>query len=301
MFYDIFSNIKTNIEKPRSLTRQPLFSINPSSQVCFNSEGKSVGSCLRQVWFDKTGNAEKVNPVSLRGKMAAFSGNWWEDWFINQLKEIHVYEDSNVIATEPSKFVKGLVDVTFTNPITEKIELVEVKTYNGSSWAAAQNIHGTAKIPPKPKLSHLLQAFRYLIIYKEEVEAINICYIDRSCGDWYKHKQFRVTLLEVDDKYHPHIECIHNEELQAHVEFDVSIEGISLAEDKLIEYLSTSEVPPKDYIESYDTSTIIKRYMDGLIPEYIYKKWQKNPDTTPIGDFQCVYCPYYGGSCSSYD
>ena len=300
MFYDIFESIKNNIEKPRSLSRKSLFSINPSNQVCFNDDGKSVGSCIRQVWFDKTGNALKSNTVSLRAKMAAYSGNWWEDWFIDQLKEIRVYEDDGVLATDSSKFVKGLIDVTFTNPNTNKIELVEVKTYNGSSWAAAQNIHGTSKITPKPKMSHLLQSFRYLMIYKSEVEAINICYIDRSCGDWYKQKQFRISILEIDGRHYPNIECVYNDQLYSSIEPDITIEGINEAENKLIEYLSNDEVPPKDYIEQYDSQTIIHKHMKGEIPDYIYKKWQKNPDT-PIGDYQCLYCPYYGGSCSNYD
>lgn len=300
MFYDIFESIKNNIEKPRSLSRKSLFSINPSNQVCFNDDGKSVGSCIRQVWFDKTGNALKSNTVSLRAKMAAYSGNWWEDWFIDQLKEIRVYEDDGVLATDSSKFVKGLIDVTFTNPNTNKIELVEVKTYNGSSWAAAQNIHGTSKITPKPKMSHLLQSFRYLMIYKSEVEAINICYIDRSCGDWYKQKQFRISILEIDGRHYPNIECVYNDQLYSSIEPDITIEGINEAENKLIEYLSNDEVPPKDYIEQYDSQTIIHKHMNGEIPDYIYKKWQKNPDT-PIGDYQCLYCPYYGGSCSNYD
>ena len=301
MFYDIFESIKINIDQSRELTSPSLFNINPSSQVCFNDDGKSVGACLRQIWFDKTKSVTKTNNISLKAKMAGFSGNWWEDWFIDQMKALHIYKDSNVPATDVPRFMKGLVDVVIKNPNSGKVELVEVKTYNGSIWNIAQNIHGSTKVTPKPKMNHLLQSFRYLIVYKEQVEAINICYIDRSCGDWYKHKQFRITLMEIDGRHYPNIECVYNDELYSYVETEVSMEGILEAEDVLIQFFADSTTPPKDYIELYDDQTIIRRYMDGLVPEYLYKKWQTNPDKTPIGDFQCAYCPYYGGACSNYD
>ena len=90
MFYDIFESIKINIDQPRALTSPSLFNINPSSQVCFNDDGKSVGACLRQIWFDKTKSVTKTNNISLKAKMAGFSGNWWEDWFIDQMKALHI-------------------------------------------------------------------------------------------------------------------------------------------------------------------------------------------------------------------
>ena len=299
MFFDIFGEIKNNLEKKPKLKRPSLLTINPSSQVCY-SNGKQMGSCLRQVWLDKTAH-EKTNEISLKARMAAFSGNWWEDWFINQLKELHIYEDSQFIASDPSKLMKGLVDVSFTNPKTNKLELIEVKTYDGSNYYGSQSILGTKSIAPKPRMSHLLQSFRYLMIYADEVEAINLCYIDRACGDWYKYKQFRITLVDVNGKQCPYIEYNWNGVYHSVVDPDVSDVGINEAEDKLLEHLSNNTIPMKEFTEVYTDTQVNDKYLDGDIAKYLYDRWSKDPENNPIGDFQCKYCAFSNGTCKAYD
>lgn len=300
MYFDIFNEIKTNLEKPRALSRPNLLTINPSSQVCYTSEGKQVGSCLRSVWLDKT-NQTKTNAFGLKGRMAAFSGNWWEDWFVNQLKETHLYEDSQIIASDPSRFMKGFIDVSFKNPLSGSTELIEVKTYDGSNYYGAQAVLGTSTAPPAPKVSHLLQAFRYLMVYSEEIEAINLCYIDRACGDWYKYKQFRITFTVLKDRTYPKIETIWKDEYYSYINRDVSKEGIDEAEAKLLSHLMESKIPMKEFQETYSNEVIGTRFLDGEIPKYKYDKWLKDPENNPIGDFQCNYCPFSKGTCKNYD
>lgn len=300
MYYDIFGAIRTNLEKPAKLKRPNLLTINPSSQVCYSPEGVQLGACLRQVWLDKTGQP-KTNTISLKAKMAAFSGNWWEDWFINQLQQVGVYEDDQFVASDPSRFMKGLVDVSIINPLTNKLELIELKTYDGSNYYGAQAVLGTKSINPKPKNSHLLQAFRYLLIYRDEVDAINLCYLDRACGDWYKYKQFRITLIEVDGQICPNIETNWNNEFYSYVAVEVTENGIDTAELKLLEHLSNNLIPMKEFIEVYDDSTVNDKFLDGNIPKYKFEKWSKDPDNNPIGDFQCQYCAFSNGTCKAYD
>ena len=83
--YDVFTKIRNNLETNNRIFSKTLLNLNPSSQVCFNSSGESLGTCLRQVWFTKN-DFEKSNimPVS---NISNFAGNWFEDWFILQLKE----------------------------------------------------------------------------------------------------------------------------------------------------------------------------------------------------------------------
>lgn len=299
MYFDIFNEIKNNLEKPRTLSRPNLLTINPSSQVCYTAEGVQVGSCLRSVWLDKT-NQERTNSFGLKGRMSAFSGNWWEDWFVNQLKETHLYEDSQIIASDPSRFMKGFIDVSFKNPLSGKTELIEVKTYDGSNYYGAQSVLGTSTNPPAPKVSHLLQAFRYLMIYEEEIEAINLCYIDRACGDWYKYKQFRITFTTLNGRTYPKIETIWKEEYYSYINKDVSKEGINEAELKLLEHLMENKIPMKEFHETYPNEVIGTRFLDGEIPKYKYDKWLKDPENNPIGDFQCNYCPFSKGTCKNY-
>lgn len=303
MFYDMFGNIRKNITKEKSLKRPIIGTLNPSSQVCYdiNDNNKQIGACLRQVWFDKT-NQPKTTELNPSTRMAGFSGNWWEEWFINQVKELGIYDDQQINATVPIKMVKGFIDISFMNPnLQGKLELGEVKTYNGSNYSVSQNIAGTAKIKPSPKLAHLLQAYRYLIIYKDEVAAINLFYIDRSCSDWYKNKQYRITLVESKGILYPKIETTWNNEYYTYVETKVSDKGIELAEDELIQYLKSGEVPPKGYIPIYSEDMIEVLFEKGQIPQYLYDRHTKDPTGYPLGDSQCLYCPYNKGTCASYD
>lgn len=300
MFFDIFGEIKSNLDKKSKLSRPNLLTINPSSQVCYSPEGVQLGSCLRSVWLDKTGHT-KTNPIGLKARMAAFSGNWWEDWFIDQLKQTGTYEGSNLTASDPSRFMKGLIDVSMINPKTGNIELIEVKTYDGSNYYGAQAVLGTKAVAPKPKMSHLLQAFRYLLIYRDEVDAINLCYIDRACGDWYKYKQFRITLIDVDGTFSPYIETNWNGALHTFVVAEVTEAGIDEAELSLLSHLSDGTIPMKEFSEAYSDEVVGQRFLDGLIPKYQYDKWIKDPDNNPIGDFQCKYCAFSNGTCKDYD
>lgn len=301
MYLDIFGKIRENLEKPSKLKRPNLLAINPSGQVCYDlATDKQVGSCLRQVWLDKT-NHPKSTTVSLKARMAAFSGNWWEDWFINQLQQVGLYEDSQFIASDPSRYMKGLVDVSITNPETNKLELIEVKTYDGSNYTTAQSILGNRTKKPAPKISHLLQSFRYLMVYKDEVEAINLCYIDRACGDWYKYKQFRISFSEINGNLYPLIETTWNNEYYSYTEMSVSSDGIDKAELKLIDALMSSTIPMKEYVQEYTKEEIEAKFHLGDIPKYAYDKWVKDPTNNPIGDYQCRYCAFNNGACNSYD
>lgn len=300
MFFDIFGEIRKNLEKTPKLKRPNLLTINPSSQVCYGPQDQQLGSCLRSVWLDKT-QQTKTNAISLKARMAAFSGNWWEDWFIDQLKQTHLYESSQFVASDPSRMMKGLVDVSFNNPISGKIELIEVKTYDGSNYIGAQAVLGTKAKAPKPRMSHLLQAFRYLLIYRDDVDAINLCYIDRACGDWYKYKQFRITLVEVDGELSPYIETNWNNSLYTYVEVDVTESGVDKAELSLLDHLAENRIPMKEFKEEYSSEEISQKFLDGDIPKYVYDKWLKEPDANPIGDYQCKFCAFSNGTCKSYD
>ena len=300
MFYDTFGAIRNNITKKPKLDRPKIHTINPSSQSCYSiTTNKQLGTCLRQAWFDKT-NQPKTNPINVKAIMASYSGNWWEEWFINQCKEINIYDDDQINASVPSKMVRGFIDISFINPHTTKLELGEIKTYDGSNYLVSQNIVGTAKIKPKPKIGHLLQAFRYLLIYKDEVEAMNLFYIDRSCGEFYKNKQFRITLIEIDKAIYPNIETIWNNEYYSYIENEVTNIGIDIAEDKLIAHLKSGEAPAREYTAEYSPQQASIYFEQGKISDYYYNKYLKDPITNPVGDWNCKYCPYYKGTCETY-
>lgn len=301
--YDIFSQIRSNIDdrNSRRIPTKTLLSLNPSSQSCFDisNNNKNIGTCLRQIWFSKN-DYEKTNIQGV-SNIANLAGNWFEDWFIDELKETNLYYSSNFPATDPQRLVKGLVDVAIINPISKEIELGEVKTYSGDNYYNAVSILGNKNTKPKPKDKHLLQAFRYSLIFKEQIKINNLFYIDRSCGSWYKNKQFKIELNEIDNIIYPKISTIWNDTYYEYTDTRISDLGIYNSEETLLEYFSNNEVPPKDFLEEYDDETIEQKYLKKEIPEYKYNLYKKDPKNNVIGDPNCFYCPFSKGLCKLHE
>lgn len=296
--YDIFNRIRLSLEEDKTIPSKTLITLNPSSQVCYDDNGKQVGSCLRQVWLTKN-DYPKTNPIGINAVMSGFSGNWWEDWFITQLKELGLYYNSQFPATDVDRLVKGIVDVATINPDTGEKELGEIKTYNGSNYTVAQNIIGNKKVSPRPNTKHLLQAFRYSLIFKDIFSTNNLYYIDRSCSSWARNKQFKIDLVEVEDKIRPKISTVWNNEYYEYIDKNISDVGIYTAEETLLQHIGEGTIPDKEFIESYTNDLADYKYSVGEIPEYVYKNYKKDPINNPVGDFNCKYCPFSRGTCKN--
>ena len=301
--YDVFTKIRNNLEDSRRIPTRTLLTLNPSSQVCYDMQGNQLGSCLRQVWLEKN-DQPKSNAIGVNAVMAGFSGNWWEDWFITQLKSIGVFHSSGFPLTDVERLVKGIVDVSILNFTDNSIELGEVKTYDGSNYAASSTILGSMSTPPKPRDKHLLQAFRYSIIAAKipdhSIKVNNLFYIDRSCGAWYKNKQFRIELVVLDGITFPQITTVWKDEYYSYVDTRISDAGVYSAEEKLLEHFGSGEIPDKEFIEAYTEEMIKAKALSGDIPDYVMKKHNRDPVNNPIGDFQCKYCAFSKGTCATY-
>lgn len=303
MFIDVFKKISENLSKPKILTTDHILStFSPSSQICYSAKFPDVqlGSCIRQLWFDKNSyEKSNHNDVSPHVKIAGVIGNDLEDWMITQLKQLGLYSEDQIPAIDSANFVKGFVDVSIVNPLTGNIELNEIKTYDGGSFFGSM-VYGTLNSKPQPKIKHLLQAYRYLMIHKDSVDAINLLYLDRSCSGWFKNKQFRVTLLTVDSEVYPQIEVIwKNGELCTYVETSITSNAIITSEQLLMSYLKSGEIPPKDFIEVYTSDEIETKFFQEKISKTAYDKYKKGTATS-LGDHQCTYCPYSEGTCVKY-
>lgn len=295
--YDVFNKIRENYEVDKGIRSKTLLNLNPSSQVCFDtSTSKNVGTCLRQVWFQKN-DFDRTNPNTVN--LSAFAGNWFEDWFITALKESGQYYASSFPATDVTRLVKGIVDVAILTK--DGVELGEVKTYDGSNYYNSQVILGTRSSPPKPRDKHLLQAFRYSLIFRDQFKYNNLFYIDRACGAWYKNKQFRIELTDVNGVTYPKISTIWNDEYYEYVDTRISDVGIYKAEETLLEHFGNNTVPPKDFEEEYSLETIERKIAVKEIPEYLYTKYKKDPINNPIGDSNCKFCPFSKGLCKTYE
>lgn len=303
MFLDLFENIsKVNKELSSiSLNADPIFSfLSPSSQVCYSAKtNQQLGSCMRELWFDKN-NYLKTNERSLdHVKMSAYIGNKWEDWFVDNLKLLpNTFITTQVLVTYPQNFVKGFVDVLIKNTITNNFELIEVKTYDGGSYFSSE-IYGNEYKKPTPKIKHLLQAFRYLLIFKDKVDAINLVYIDRSCTSWFRNKQFRITLETFSGEVYPKIEVMHQGSFITYINSEVTESSMLQSEEKLLTAIKTNAIPEKDFKATYTSQEIEDKYAKGLIYKSSYTKYQ-NDKNVNLGDFQCEYCPFSKGTCEKY-
>lgn len=300
--YDIFSQIRTTIDERnnRRIPTKTLLNLNPSSQGCFDisNNNKNIGTCLRQVWFSKNDYDKTNNPgVS---NISNLAGNWYEDWFINELKESNLYYSSNFSATDVNRLVKGIVDVAIINPNTKEIELGEVKTYSGDYYNSV-SILGNKTTKPKPKDKHLLQAFRYSLIFKDIIKVNNLFYIDRSCSGWYKNKQFKIELNTINGITYPKISTVWDDTYYEYTDTRISDVGIYNAEETLLEYFSNNEIPPKDFIEEYDQEIIELKYSLKEIPEYKYNLYKRDTKNNKIGDPECYFCPFSKGLCKLHE
>ena len=297
--YDVFTKIRNNLEGSRRIPTRTLLTLNPSSQVCYDMQGNQLGSCLRQVWLEKN-DQPKSNAIGVNAVMAGFSGNWWEDWFIDKLKEVGMYYNHSIPLTDVTRLVKGIADVIVKDPATGRLELGEVKTYDGSNYYGSTALLGNTKTPPKPKDKHLLQAFRYSLIAKEHFEINNLFYIDRACGSFNRNKQFQIELFESRGKLYPKISTIWNNEHYEYVDTRISDDGIYRAEEALLTAFSNNEIPEKEFIESFSQDIINAKFASKEIPQYVYDKYVKDPANNPIGDIACKYCAFSKGTCNSW-
>lgn len=296
---DVFGVIRENLQQDKRIPTRTLLNLNPSSQVCYTEDNKQLGSCLRQMWLEKTDQV-KTNPIGISAVMAGFSGNWWEDWFITELKEVGLYYNHSIPLTDVNRLVKGIVDVILKNPTSGKLELGEIKTYDGSNYYGSTALLGNSKTPPKPKDKHLLQAFRYSIIGKEYFDTNNLFYIDRACGNFSRNKQFKIELFENRGKIYPKISTVWNNEHYEYVDTRISDAGIYAAEESLLNHFATNQIPQKEFIESFSKEIIESKYASKEIPQYVYDKYIKDPVNNPIGDVACKYCPFSKGTCSNW-
>lgn len=303
MYLDIFSKLSETLNQVSPLQADPIFSfITPSTPVCYSVKNKEqLGSCLRELWFEKN-NYQKTNILNKNSdhvKMSAYIGNVWETWFINLIKQQpNLFVAEQILATYPENFVKGYADLLIKNPNTDKLELIEVKTYDGGSYFSSE-VYGDSNKQPTPKIKHLLQAFRYLLIYKNKVDAINLVYIDRSCTSWFRNKQFRITLENFNNQLYPRIEVLWNGELYSYVNSHITEKSVLETEAKLLESIRQNKIPKKDFKAQYTKEEIEEKYKAGLIYKTSYNKYQED-NSIVLGDFQCAYCPYSKGTCEKY-
>lgn len=273
----------------------------PSSASCINQIDNCsvIGSCLRQQYYRFAGYAES-NPSGLYSQWIFAAGNNWEDYLTEQLKQMGLWLANSVKFVNTDLFVSGEIDILIKGPNYNPEDdsgkyIVENKTYAGNNYAAKKEICGSKDNPPKPKDLNLLQSFIYLCTFKDQVDAVILNYIDRSCSGPENNKEFHIHIHQDGDDIYPKITTTNffNQPI-SYIDRRISYSAIKDRFDSLVQHLRNKSIPDPEFQHKYTDSQVHEKYKLGLIYKTKYEEYCKSPATKTLGDYQCssVYCNY---------
>lgn len=298
MYLNLFELIKNKEQSPISYTSTISFLTTSLSSCYFNK--KQVGSCVRKNFFTYY-NYSKTNDLDndlITLKKSTESSV--KKWFLNELRTSNIILFEDILSEDSSIFLKDTCDALIKNG--NEYELLLIKTYDGSKYTS-NSIYGTSKTTPTPKIKHLIQAFRYLLLHNSNnIDYINLCYIDVNASQSFKNTQFRISIFEDNNIKYPNIQVLlPNGQLTSFINKEITDVGIKEAELYLYNCLTSNQIPDKDYIPVFTADEIEDKYSKGLIYKTHYEQYKKNKDSIILGDYECIYCPYNKGTCQKHD
>ena len=295
--FNLLSAIKNNLEAPNPIKSGRIFAHTPSSAMCYSAlDNSPVGTCIRSAYMGVK-SFPASNPMGIYVRMTTEAGKLWENWLVNQYKELGIYVSHSVKLYDETNNMSGEIDIVHMNPLTDEVEITECKQYNGSNYFAQMGIVGSKNQRPTPKESHLLQCFDYLMMCRntgQNIKFSNLMYLDRSCGSFYNNFQFRISLFETASKQiSPLVEYFDSEgNVQSYVDTRITEKGIVEKNKMLDTFLENDLLPPRDYELSYSNEKVELLYKSKQISATKYNKWKEDPVKNKIGDWNCTYCPY---------
>ena len=296
--FNILKALKKQIESPTVIKYKRVFAHSPSSSMCYSAtNSKPIGSCIRSNYLLAKGYpSSKEKDAYLQ--MTAEAGKLWEKWLIDQYKILGIYLDHSVRVFDEINNVSGEIDILHMNPETNEMEITECKQYNGSNFYAQSEICGSSSKTPKPKDDHLLQVFLYLLTLKnneENINFINLVYLDRSCASFYNNMQFRISLYTLADSFTliPKIEYYDSKgNLTFYLDQRITNNNVYEKNKMLESFIEQDIIPPKDYDMTYTSQKVEMLYKTGEISKTKYNKYKDDPTNNPIGDWRCLYCSF---------
>lgn len=296
--FNILEALKNNLQRPRPLHTDRINTHMPSRAMIYSAlDSKPIGACIRSAYMDIK-QYPSSNPMGIYMKMTTEAGKLWEEWVIDQYKQIGIYTDHSVKLYDPTKFISGELDILHYNPITNEQEVTEVKQYNGSNYSASASLTGSGKnMRPAPKDPNLLQVFTYLLMLRNTgntaINFVNLLYIDRSCGSFSNNFQFRISLTEVSGIIHPLVEYFDAKgDVQQYVDTRITDKALFEKNAMLDAFVENEILPPRDYKLKYTDSAIEAMYLAKEISTFKYNKWKADTSLNAFGDWQCTYCKY---------
>lgn len=254
------------------------------------SEPKTVGACLRRLWYEMTGHPGQQERFS----RAAAYGDVVSDLEVELAREAGIYLGHEV---PMFKDIHGLrisgradllVEVPLPSGNKERIgaEYKSVHGYYGTQGV----INTTRTIPYAPKPYHVLQAALYLDHWKDlGFTHWQILYIDRGSGTVSvpAHKVYLTPEGDIS---------VNSEQ------FGTAMDGTPVNVRHIYERflqldlaVKAKAIPDRDYEHTYSPEKIEKMAAAGMLSKTDMAKLARKRPKTPFdkGDWQCrIACPF---------
>ena len=235
------------------------------------------GACLRSVFYRCKGY--EPEPFNARTMTIFACGNIFEDWLIEQCKQVGSWRANSVKFFDDNLKLSGEIDILVEDPDTKELVIIECKTTSGYwSW---REIAGNKSIKGKAKPAHLLQLMLYLYQHRAEVSKGVLFYVNL---DSKEKKQFIVELHEESGKHFPIID--------GKLYKTFSVQDIHARYEEVQGYIDKNELPPRDFSKEYSPEQVEIQYARGELSKTNYEKYKKNPTKYPCSDWACNYCSY---------
>lgn len=245
----------------------------PSEVSYKTKDGKVLGKCHRQAWYDYH-NFQPTNPIDAKGITTIDMGKMAEGWYIEKAKQIGVWAANSVKYFDHDHNISAEIDLIIFEQ--NLFVGVECKSYYGHY--AEKEVQGF------PKIQHLMQTMLYLdfmnrVIDERWSKKFYIEYYGRDTCNKYEHT---VTLEQRGDTLVPLINGIAHDLVET--------KGIYDRYDELAVLVNLDTPPTREFIYEYSDEQVEEKNKRGEISKTKYNAWKKNQKT--ISDWQCLYCAH---------
>jgi len=311
--------LRTPVMEGNQKARAPR--LYPSGASIRDRKGEVVGACNRSQWFRMMG-VRKTEPGNFKGWANMDMGNAVEAQVIKHLKKMDRWIANSVKLYDPATNFSGEIDVVAYNDDGVPI-LLECKTFSGGNRFTRQGIMGSREKQPQPKHGHVLQLAIYLhvrasatirenpfsdydpVAIQEHVESAPygvLLYVDRN--DPLYTSEFRVSVKDGAVQY--------RHESSADVHFLCHMDDVKARARELMDYYSSQEVPPRDFLGQYPPERLQEMYRLGEFTpneRQIFQDsgflakgdwWCRAKKDRKTGKYTGYYCDYWN-ACRSVD
>jgi CRISPR/Cas system-associated exonuclease Cas4 (RecB family) len=293
-----FLKNKPNLSK----YRPGLYPSEASVEYVSNGTKVVKGKCIREAWYRIKG-FNKTRPFSSTLQMKAEVGKLVEESTVDRIKRMGLYVQNSIKFFNQKYVLSGELDLIYRNPVSGNLVGQEEKSYYGmyaeKEILGYKGTIGNSKTPAKPAINgrpkdqHILQSLLYAWDYREELPEYRIYYHNRGDG---KRCEFQIGFQEEGNLARCWYKQIRGPYWVSYspekVILPYTIQDIHARLQKLIDYVKSNELPPRDYEETLRDDQVEKLRTLGLIRKGEYDKWAKNPQKYPIKPWICSYCSY---------